>query len=94
MARPFDGELVVVGDLFAPADVAQGEDDDALVALDVDDTREAVGLAGMVDEAGRVAMHGSIHYFIVINAEHVTADSLALIIPLALFSKDRANDSS
>lgn len=30
----------------------------------------------MVDEAGRIAMHGSIHYFIVINAEHVTAYSL------------------
>lgn len=30
-------ELVVVGDFFAPVDVAQGEDDNALVALDADD---------------------------------------------------------
>ena len=71
-----DGELVVVGELLAPVDLPQGEDDDVLVAVHADDPRVAVGLARVVDEASRVAVHGSVHHLKVVDAEHVAADTL------------------
>lgn len=46
------------------------------LAIDVDDPGVAVGLAGVVDEAGRVPVHGGIHHFGVVNAEHVAPDAL------------------
>lgn len=71
-----DGELVVVGELFSTVDASRGEDDDVLLAVHSDDPGVAVGLTGMVDEAGGVAMHSGIHHLIVIDAEHVTANPL------------------
>lgn len=47
------------------------------LAIDVDDPGVAVGLTGVIDEAGRVPMHGGIHHFRVINAEHVATDPLS-----------------
>lgn len=75
-----DGELVVVGQLFAPVDLPQGEDDDVLAAVHVDDARVAVGLARVVDEAGRVALHRRVHHVEVVDAEHVAADALKRVI--------------
>lgn len=75
-AGVFKGEFVVVGQLFAPEDPAQGENDNMLLAFDMDDTGVAVGLAGVVDEAGSVAVHGGIHHIKVINAEHVASNAL------------------
>ena len=71
-----DGELVVVGELLAAVDLPQGEDDDVLAAVHVDDARVAVGLARVVDEASRVALHGRVHHVEVVDAEHVAADAL------------------
>lgn len=71
-----DGELVVVGQLLAAVDLPQGEDDDVLAAVHVDDARVAVGLAGVVDETGRVALHGRVHHVEVVDTEHVAADAL------------------
>lgn len=47
-----------------------------LLAIDVDDPRVAVGLTGVIDEAGCIPMHGGIHHFRVVNAEHVATDPL------------------
>lgn len=71
-----DGELVVVGQLLAAVDLPQGEDDDVLAAVHVDDARVAVWLAGVVDETGRVALHRRVHHIEVVDAEHVAADAL------------------
>ncbi len=71
-----DGELVVVGQFFAAEDLPQGEDDDVLAAIHVDDTRVAVGLAGVVDETSCVALHRRVHHVKVVNAEHVAANAL------------------
>ena len=76
VAGVFDGELVVVRELLPPVDLPEGEDHDVLLPLDVDDPRVAVGLAGVVDEARRVAVHRGVHHVEVVDAEHVTADSL------------------
>ena len=46
------------------------------LAIDVDDAGVAVGLAGVVDEAGRIPVHGGVHHFGVVNAEHVATDPL------------------
>lgn len=46
------------------------------LAINVDDARVAVGLTGVVDEAGRVPMHGGIHHLGVVNAEHVAPNAL------------------
>lgn len=46
------------------------------LAIDVDDPRVAVGLTGVIDEAGCIPMHGGIHHFGVVNAEHVATDPL------------------
>lgn len=69
-------ELVVVGELLATEDAARSEDDDVLQAVHSDDSRVAVGLAGVVDEAGSVAVHRGINHLVVINAKHVAANPL------------------
>lgn len=46
------------------------------LAVHGDDARVAVGLAGMVDEARGVAVHRCVDHLIVVDAKHVTADSL------------------
>lgn len=46
------------------------------LAIDVDDPGVAVGLAGVVDEAGCVPVHGGVHHLGVVNAEHVAPDAL------------------
>lgn len=71
-----DGELVVISELFAPIDLPQCKDDNVLAPVHVDDSRVAVWLARVVDEAGGVALHRCIHHVKVVNAEHVTADTL------------------
>lgn len=71
-----DGELVVVRQLLSAVDLPQGEDDDVLAAVDVNDARVAVRLAGVVDEAGGVALHRRVHHVKVVDAEHVAADPL------------------
>lgn len=71
-----DGELVVVGQFFAPVDLPQGEDDDVLAAVHVDDTGVAVRLARVVDETSCVALHRCVHYVKVVDAEHVAANAL------------------
>lgn len=71
-----DGELVVVGELFAPVDLPQGEDDYVLAAVHIDDAGVAVGLARVVDETGRVSLHGRVYHVKVVDAEHVAADAL------------------
>lgn len=71
-----DGELVVVRQLLSPVDLPQGKDDDVLAAVYVDDTRVAVWLAGVVDEASGVALHRCVHHVKVIDAEHVATDPL------------------
>lgn len=53
VAGILNGELVVIGELLTTQDAAQGEDDDVLLALHMDDSREAIGLTRVVDEAGR-----------------------------------------
>ena len=45
VAGILNGELVVIGELLTTQDAAQGEDDDVLLALHMDDSREAIGLA-------------------------------------------------
>lgn len=76
VAGVLDGELVVVGELLPPVDLAHGEDDDVLLPVDVDDPRVAVGLAGVVDEARGVSVHRGVHHLGVVDAEHVAADAL------------------
>jgi len=75
-AGVFNGELVIVGELLPPVDLPKSKDDDMLPAFHVDHSRVAVGFTGVVDESRRVAMHGCIHHVEVVNAEHVTADTL------------------
>lgn len=50
-----------------------------LLALHVDDTGIAVGLARVVDKSRRVAMHGCIDYVKVVDTEHVAANSLVMM---------------
>ena len=69
-------ELVVIGELLTGVDAARGEDDNVLLAVHRDDARVAVGLAGVVDEACRVTVHRGVHHLVVVDAEHVTADTL------------------
>lgn len=76
VAGVLDGELVVIGELFPAVDAARGEDDDVLLAIHGDHPGVAVGLAGVVDEAGSVAVHRGIHHLIVIDAKHVAANAL------------------
>lgn len=71
-----DRELVVIGELLAAKDAPQGKNDNVLLALHVDDARVAVGLAGVVDETGGVAVHCGIHHVKVIDAEHVAPNAL------------------
>lgn len=49
-------ELVVVEELLAGGDVALGQDEDALHAVDAEDAGEAVGVARVVDEAREPAL--------------------------------------
>lgn len=72
----FDRELVVVRELLPAVDAARREDDDVLLAVHGDDSREAAWLAGVVNEAGGVAMHCSVYHLVVVDAKHVTADPL------------------
>lgn len=46
------------------------------LAVHGDDARIAVGLAGVVDEARGVAVHRGVDHLVVVDAKHVTADSL------------------
>lgn len=46
------------------------------LAVHGDDARVAVGLAGMVDEACGVAVDRGVDHLVVVDAEHVAADSL------------------
>ena len=50
-----DGELVVVGQLLAPRDAATGEDDDVLLAADLDHPGETVGLK--LEHDGHFSIH-------------------------------------
>lgn len=72
----FDGELVVVRELLPAADAARREDDDVLLAVHGDDSGVAVGLTGVVDEAGGVAVYRGVHYLVVVDPKHVTANPL------------------
>lgn len=92
VAGILDGELIVVGELFPAVDLAHGEDDDVLLPVNVDDPRVAVGLTGVIDEAGRISVHGGVHHLRVIDPEHVATDALAVIILLSLVSLDGADD--
>lgn len=83
VAGVFDGEFVVVRELFPSVDLPQGEDDDVLPALHVDDSGVAVGLAGVVDEPRSVAVHGGVHNVEVVDTEHVTPNALAVIVLLS-----------
>ena len=76
VAGILNGELVVIGELLTTQDAAQGEDDDVLLALHMDDSREAIGLTRVVDEAGGIPVHGGVHHLGVIDPEHVAADAL------------------
>lgn len=71
-----DGELVVVRQLLPTVDLPQSEDDDVLAAVHINDTRVAVWLTRVVDEASGVALHRRVHHIKVVNAEHVATDSL------------------
>lgn len=76
VAGVLNRELVVVGELLSAVDAPRGKDDDVLLAVHGDDPRVAVGLAGVVDEAGSVAVHRGIYHLVVIDAKHVTANPL------------------
>lgn len=72
----FNGELVVVGELLSTVNLPQGENNDVLLALHVDDSRITVRVAGVIDKPCRVSMHGGVHHVEVVNAKHVAADAL------------------
>lgn len=57
-------------------DLAQGEDDDVFVGVDEEEARVAVGLAGVVDKARRIAVHGGVHHLELIDTEHITPNAL------------------
>lgn len=76
VAGILNGELVVIGELLTTKDAAQGEDDNVLLAFHVNDSRETVGLTGVVDESGGITMHRGIHHIKVIHAEHVAPNAL------------------
>lgn len=76
VAGVFDGELVVVSELLSPIDLPQSKNDNVLAAFHVDNPRVAVWFAGVVDESRCVAVHGCIDHIEVVNAEHVTANTL------------------
>lgn len=76
VAGILNGELVVIGEFLAAVDAAGGEDDDVLLAIHSDDPRVAVGLTGVVDEAGRIAVHRGVYHLIVIDSKHVTPNPL------------------
>lgn len=76
VAGIFNGELVVVSELLPSVDLPKSKDNDVLPALHVDHSRVAVGFTGVVDESCCVAVHGCIDHIKVINAEHVTANTL------------------
>lgn len=76
VAGVLDRELVVIGELLAAVDAPGGKYDDVFLAVHGDDPGVAVGLTGVVDKACSVAVHRGIYHLVVINAKHVTADTL------------------
>ena len=48
-------------------------------------------VAGVVDESGRVALHGGVDHGVVIDLEHVAADAARLVQLLALVRQDGAD---
>lgn len=76
VAGVFDGELVVIGQLLPPVDFPKSKDDNVLPTFHVDHPRVAVRFTGVVDEPRRVAVHCCIHHVEVVNAKHVTANTL------------------
>lgn len=48
-----------------------------LLTLHVDDSRVAVGLAGVVYKARRVPVHRGVHHLEVVDTEHVASNALA-----------------
>lgn len=87
-------ELVVVGELLPTVDTTKGKDDYVLLAVHSDDPRIAVGLTRVVNEASSIAMDCGIYNLIVIDAKHVTANPLSIIISLSFVRENRANDVS
>lgn len=73
----FDGELVIVRELLAFIDSACGENDNVLLTVNTDHTGVAVGLTRVVNESSCIAVHGGIHYLIVIDTKHVAANALS-----------------
>lgn len=73
----FDGELVIVCELLASIDFAHGENDNVLLTINIDHTGVAVGLAGVVNETGCIAVDGGINHLVVIDTKHVAANALS-----------------
>ena len=90
----FRFKAVIVGQFFALADRMFGENDDSRRSVDLLDLDLAVGLAGVIDEARVVALLSGIDHKVVGNAEHVTADSTAIVAFFALVSKAMGDNLS
>lgn len=73
----FDGELVIVRELLASIDFAHGENDNVLLTVNIDHAGVAVGLAGVVNETGCIAVDGGINHLVVIDTKHVAANALS-----------------
>lgn len=76
VAGIFNGEFVVIGELFPTVDLPQCKYDNVLLAFHIDDPRVTVRLTGVINETCCVAVHGGIHYIEVIDAKHVAPDAL------------------
>lgn len=76
VAGILDGELIVVREFLPAVDLAHSKDDNVLLPIDIDDSRVAVRLTRVIDEASGVSVHGGVHYLRVIDSEHVAANAL------------------
>ena len=82
LKRSWFSHLVIVRKLLAPVDPPGREDDDVGVG-DVDGLGDTVGVAAVVDISGHAPRHGGVHHPVIVQAEHVDASVLILVMLLS-----------
>ena len=80
--RSWFSHLVIVRKLLAPVDPPGREDDDVGVG-DVDGLGHTVGIAAVVDVSGHAPRHRGVHHPVIVQAEHVDASVLVLVVFLS-----------
>merc|ERR1719383_1527220 len=96
IARDLDfflGEFVVVSEFLPGQNPALSEDDDVLETLGTaNHARCAVRIARVVDETSGVSVHGCVDDGILIDTEHVAADSFGFVLLFSAVGQERSDE--